>query len=97
MEKINSFEKQEFSEKIVHLDKFHKVLGILWNYFDLKTVVPESQISAKHEFLKAWSSVQNFLDVVSPRFITLKVLFQKICMMKINWDDALPEAIITEW
>ena len=26
MEKINSFEEQEFSEKIVDLDKFHKVL-----------------------------------------------------------------------
>ena len=28
MEKINSFEEQEFGEKTVHLDK---VLGILWN------------------------------------------------------------------
>ena len=32
MEKINSFEEQEFGEKIVHIDKFHKVLGILWNF-----------------------------------------------------------------
>ena len=32
MEKINSFEEQEFSEKIVDLDKFHKVLGIFWNF-----------------------------------------------------------------
>ena len=29
MEKVNSFEEQEFGEKIVHPDKFHKVLGIL--------------------------------------------------------------------
>ena len=29
MEKINSFEEQEFDGKIVPLDKFHKVLGIL--------------------------------------------------------------------
>ena len=28
-EKIKSFEEQEFGEKIVHLDKLHKVLGIL--------------------------------------------------------------------
>ena len=32
MEKINSFEEQEFSEKIVDLAKFHKVLGIFWNF-----------------------------------------------------------------
>ena len=72
MEKINSFEEQEFGEKIVHIDKFHKVLGILWNFeidelfFDLKNVVSESQISAKHEFLKVLSSVCDPLGVVSP-------------------------------
>ena len=32
MVKINSFEEQEFGEKIIHLDQFHKVLGILWSY-----------------------------------------------------------------
>ena len=72
MEKINSFEEQEFGEKIVHIDKFHKVLGILWNFeidelfSDLKNVVSESQISAKHEFLKVLSSVCDPLGVVSP-------------------------------
>ena len=25
------------------------------------------------------------------------MLFQKICMMRINWDDVLPEVIIAEW
>ena len=30
--KINSFEEQEFGEKIVHLDHFHKVLGIFWHF-----------------------------------------------------------------
>ena len=58
MEKINSFEDQEFGGKIVHFDKFHKVLDILWNFefdelfFDLKNVFSESQISTKREFLK---------------------------------------------
>ena len=32
MEKINSFEEQQFDKKIVPLDKFHKVLDILWNF-----------------------------------------------------------------
>ena len=59
MKKINSFEEQEFGEKIVHPDKFHNVLGILWNFkdddlfFDLKNVGSKSQISTKREFLKA--------------------------------------------
>ena len=59
MKKINSFEEQEFGEKIVHPDKFHNVLSILWNFkdddlfFDLKNVDSKSQISTKREFLKA--------------------------------------------
>ena len=50
MEKTNSFEEQEFSEKIVHPDKFHKVLDTLWNFqnddlfIELKNVGSKSQI-----------------------------------------------------
>ena len=98
MEKINSFEEQENC-----LSKFHKLLGVLWNFeidelfFDLKNVVSESQISRKREFLKVLSSVYDPLGVSSATVITLKILLQKICMMKINWVDALPETIIAEW
>ena len=90
MEKKNFFEEQEFGEKIVRPDKFHKVFGILWDFeadklfFDLKNV-SESQISTKHEFLKVLSSLFDLLSIFSPKIITLKMLFQKICMMKINW------------
>ena len=103
MEKINSFQEQEFGEKIVHRDKFHKVLCILWNFeinelfFDLENVVSESLISTKGEFLKVLSSVYDPLGVISQTAITLIMLFQKICMMKINLDDVLPETIIVEW
>ena len=98
MEKINSYEEQENC-----LSKFHKVLGVLWNFeidelfFDLKNVVSESQISTKREFSKALSSVYDPLGIIYPTVITLKILFQKICMMKTNRDDVLPETKITEW
>ena len=103
MEKINSFEEQEFGKKIVPLDKFHEVLDILWKFeidelfFDLKNVVSESQISTKREFFKVLSSVYEPLGIVSRTIITLKMLFRKICRMKINWDYVLPETIIAEW
>ena len=103
MEKINSFEEQEFGEKSVHPDKFHKVLGILWDFenddlfFDLKNVASLSHISTKREFLKVLPSVYDPLGVVSLTIATLKMLFQKICMIKINWDEILPETIIAEW
>ena len=97
MEKNNSFEEQEKC-----LSKFHKVLGVLWNFeideffFDLKNVVYESQISTKHEFSKVLSSVYDSLGIIYPTVLTLKMLFQKICMMKTNRDDVLPETKITE-
>ena len=31
-EETNSFKEQEFDEKIVHINKFHKVLDILRNF-----------------------------------------------------------------
>ena len=97
MEKINSFKEQECDEKIFQLNNFHKVLGILWNFeigelfFDLKNFVSESQISTVSVFF------YDFLGIISPTIITLKILFQKNCMMKINWDDVLPEVITAEW
>ena len=37
------------------------------------------------------------LGVVSLTIITLKTLFQKICMMKIDSNNILPETITDEW
>ena len=101
--KINPFEGQVFGEKIVYFDKFLKVLRILRNFeidelfFDFKNGVSESMISTKREFLKILSFVYDPLGVVSLTIKTLKMLFQKICMMKINRDDVLAEIIIAEW
>ena len=78
-------------------------MGVLWNFeigelfFDLKNVVCESHISTKREFVKVLSSVYDPLGFVSSTVITHKMLFQKICIMKINWDDILPETKIAEW
>ena len=66
-------------------------------FFDLKNVVSENQILAKQEFLKVLSSVYDPLSVVCPTILVLKMLFQKICLMKINWDDVLSETVIAEW
>ena len=66
-------------------------------FFDLKNVVSENQILAKQEFLKVLSSVYDPLRVVCPTILVLKMLFQKICLMKINWDDVLSKTVIAEW
>ena len=66
-------------------------------FFDLKNVVSENQILAKQEFLKVLSSVYDPLSVVCPTILVLKMLFQKICLMKINWDDVLSKTVIAEW
>ena len=63
----------------------------------MKFVVSESQSSTKREFLKVLCSVYDSLGVFSPIITTLKLLFQKLCMMTTNWDDVLPETTIAEW
>ena len=41
-------------------------------------------------------SAYDLLGILSPTMITLEMLFHKICMMKINWDNVLPETIIAK-
>ena len=37
------------------------------------------------------------IGLLSPVIVPLKVIFQKICQLKIDWDDKLPPDISNEW
>ena len=37
------------------------------------------------------------LGFLTPITIKFKILFQKLCQIKLNWDDTLPEELIKEW
>ena len=82
-----------------------KVLGITWNpkkdalNFDFANVI---EAAAQEHITKRLilSTIARFYDplgLLSPAILPLKHLFQKICMLKINWDTQLPNEICETW
>ena len=75
----------------------HKVLGIIWNYssdqlsIDLNKVIENAKLlpPTKRSVLKVVAQVCDPLGWISPVVITMKILFQKLCMDKEDWDTPL--------
>ena len=45
----------------------------------------------KHNILKVIASAYNPIRFLQPIWIKLKILFQNICKMNIDWDDSIGE------
>ena len=82
-----------------------KVLGVRWNphrdciIFD---VADTAQLAASLEPTKrnVVSTVGKFYDPIgflSPVIIPFKILFQKLCEHKVDWDELLPDELMREW
>ena len=47
--------------------------------------------------MKIASSFFDPLGLISPIVIQVKVIFQMLCKERIDWEDAVPESILTAW
>lgn len=78
-----------------------KALGITWNPanegFDLKFLLTESICTTKRQLLYIVSRLFDPIGWLAPVTLIPKLLFQKIWLAKIGWDDKLPEDIAAEW
>ena len=52
---------------------------------------------SKRTVLKELSSVYDLLGILSPAVIPLKLLFQEICILKLDWDVPLPAEFTAKW
>lgn len=82
-----------------------KVLGIPWNKsrdtlkFDLSNIVKDA---TKEPVTKRilLSTIARFYDphgLISAVILPLKMLFQEVCLMKVDWDSPLPNEINDRW
>ena len=75
-----------------------KVLGMRWDCetdnlpFDFESLVEfgYSLKPTKRNLLRLTAKIFDPLGLLSPATFILKVLFQKVCLTKYGWDDALP-------
>ena len=83
----------------------HKVLGVPWNpesdqlIFDV-TDLARAAIDLHPTKRNLVSLIGKFYDplgFLSPVIIKFKILFQKFCQCKSDWDDVILEELIEEW
>ena len=102
--------KPTFTEATLGVSQFpkiaeHRVLGVPWNpdtdqlIFDV-TDLARAALDLHPTKRNLVSLISKFYDphgFLSPVIIRFKILFQKLCQCKSNWDDVIPEELIEEW
>jgi len=85
-------------------DSVVKALGLIWNSTSDQLIISSSISEAIHktsftkrELLSCISSIFDPLGLISPIVILPKMLFQKLWLLKIDWDHKLPSDLLSEW
>ena len=103
--KINAYEEKHFNTELI-VESVTKVLGVHWKidsdmlFFDLSGVINDAikaEVLSKRMVLKVVSSIFDPLGTPSPAVIILKIHFEEVCLMKIDWDIPLPVEFIVKW
>ena len=77
-------------------------LGIVWNTESDKLcyrleLESKSTAFTKRSVLSTLFSVYDPFNIVCPVLIKGKSLFQKTCLLKLDWDDPLPGDLLSDW
>ena len=78
----------------------HKALGIKWK-LEADTLLidlpaPGDNVT-RRVMLSTGMSVFDPLELLARTVLKGKVVLQKACAMKLNWDEPVPEAVADEW
>lgn len=82
-----------------------KLLGITWNneldefIFCLSDLLEyaKSLPVTKRTLLKLTAKIYDPLGFLSPFIVRLKILFQELCISRVNWDELLTGDILNKW
>lgn len=86
-------------------DKCSKVLGVQWDKTDDSLVINFHDILEKVNFdsptkrnvIQFASSIFDPLGLINPLVVKFKLLFQNICVLKLKWDECIPEKLLKVW
>ena len=82
-----------------------KISGISWNnqrdkfLFDIKKIADMSDdlCVTKRSVLKRLAAFYDPLGLIQPLIMNMKLFFQGLCILKLEWDEELTEGLKTEW
>ena len=98
-EEDETYARTNLGDKIVMETTERKVLGLIWNHFEdhfifefnfLIQFARELPLS-KRSVLKVVAKLYDPLGLLSPLFTTIKVIFQELCKLKVDWDEPLTD------
>ena len=92
-------------EKFQPLEDSLKVLRIDWHKRNDSFIIDLNKIyeagielpTTKRNVLKIISSIYDPIGIISPVVVLLKILFQKISLLKCEWDSDLNPGLASEW
>ena len=92
-------------EKFQPLEDNLKVLGIDWHKQDDSFVVDLSKSyeagielpTTQRNVLKIIASIYDLIGIISPVVVLFKILFEKISLLKCEWDSDLNTGLKSEW
>ena len=82
-----------------------KILGIIWNETN-DTIVfnffknwnfSKTLSATKRNVLNVLAMFYDPIGFLQPIIINLKIIFQKLCKLKLSWDEYIPEDLKEEW
>ncbi|GFR04551.1 mitogen-activated protein kinase kinase kinase 13 [Trichonephila clavata] len=85
----------------IHPDECSKALGLTWNsvkdtfIFNLKVNFPDN--ITKHSFLSQSARLYDPLGFLTPCTVSIKIFYQQLWLLKLDWDSPLPDALATKW
>ena len=83
----------------------HKVLGVPWNSESDQLIFDVTDLArlardlhpTKRNLVSLIGKFYDPLGFLSPVIIRFKILFQKLCQCKSDWDEVIPEELVKEW
>ena len=86
-------------------DKSSKVLGVQWDKENDSLVINFNEILEKVNFdsptkrnvIQFASSIFDPLGLINPLVVKFKLLFQKLCVLSLEWDECIPDDLLKIW
>ncbi|GFV97784.1 DUF1758 domain-containing protein [Trichonephila clavipes] len=101
LSRISSNWVEDSSNLEIHPDECSKALGLTWNsmkdtfIFNLKVNFPDN--ITKRSFLSLSARLFDPLGFLTPCTASIKIFYQQLWLLKLDWDSPLPEALATKW
>ena len=102
---VKKEESSSANDGKLETEQLVKILGIYWDviqdefHYDLSELIEyaEDLPATKRSVLKLSAKIFNPIGLLTPFTINMKVLFQGLCVEKVNWDENLEGEALAKW